>query len=56
MAVSRPSTCGRRASNADRRWADALVDAAQRFGVPIEPIFRANDEAVILIEPESRAA
>jgi hypothetical protein len=24
--------------------------------VPVEPIFRANDEAVILIEPESRAA
>jgi hypothetical protein len=54
LLLTRPG--GGTISNADRRWADALIEAAQRFGVPIEPIFRANDEAVILIEPESRAA
>ena len=43
-------------SEADRRWAAALVEAAERFGVPIEPIFRANDEALVLVEPESKAA
>jgi hypothetical protein len=33
-----------------------LVEVTAELGVPIEPIFRANDEEVILIEPESRAA
>jgi hypothetical protein len=43
-------------SDADRRWAAALFEAAERFGVPIEPIFRANDEALVLVEPKSEAA
>jgi hypothetical protein len=43
-------------SEADRRWAAALVEAAERFGVPIEPIFRANDEELVLVEAESKAA
>jgi hypothetical protein len=43
-------------SDADRQWAKLLVEVTAELGVPIEPIFRANDEEVILIEPESRAA
>jgi hypothetical protein len=38
-------------SNADRRWAAMLIETARQFGVPIEPIFRANDTALVLIEP-----
>lgn len=38
-------------SNADRRWAAVLTDAARRFDVPIEAIFRANDSALVLAEP-----
>ncbi len=33
----------------DRRWATALTRAAARIGVPIEPIFRANDEAIVAL-------
>jgi hypothetical protein len=33
----------------DRRWAKALTRAAARIGVPIEPIFRANDEAIVAL-------
>lgn len=35
------------AGAADRRWAQALTDTARRAGVPIEPIFLANDRAVV---------
>jgi hypothetical protein len=38
-------------SNADRRWAAMLTAAARRFDVPIEPIFRANDSSLVLVEP-----
>jgi hypothetical protein len=31
----------------DRRWAAVLTDAATRVGVPLEPIFRSNDAAII---------
>ena len=43
-------------SDADRRWAAALVEAAERFAVPIEPIFRANDHAVVVINPAADSA
>lgn len=33
-------------SDHDRRWAEVLTDAANRIGVPVEPMFRANDRAV----------
>jgi hypothetical protein len=33
-------------SPADRVWSKTLTDMAERFGVPLEPIFRANDEAL----------
>jgi hypothetical protein len=37
-------------SSADRAWAKALTDAAERFEVPLEPIFRANDESLLQID------
>ncbi|BBY08512.1 hypothetical protein [Mycobacterium noviomagense] len=37
-------------SSADRTWAKALSEAAQRFDVPLEPIFRANDESLLQID------
>jgi hypothetical protein len=33
-------------SPADRVWSKTLTDIAKRFAVPLEPIFRANDEAL----------
>ena len=35
---------------ADRRWSKLLTEAAARFDVPLEPIFRANDEALVQLE------
>ena len=43
-------------SDSDRRWSTMLTETAARFDVPIEPIFRANDEALVLVEPIARAA
>jgi hypothetical protein len=34
-------------SSADRLWSKALTEMSEKFGVPIEPIFRANDESVV---------
>lgn len=33
----------------DRRWAVVLSKAAARIGIPIEPIFRANDAGILLL-------
>jgi hypothetical protein len=30
-------------------WSKSLADVAERFAVPLEPIFRANDESVELV-------
>ena len=38
-------------SPADRVWCKSLSTAAERFAVPLEPIFRANDEALLQVEP-----
>lgn len=47
VLLSRP---GRDAVSADdRRWAIALTRAAARIGVPLEPMFRANDAAITAI-------
>lgn len=43
-------------SNVDREWASLLAAAASEYGVPLEPIFRANDEAVLEVEPTLRLA
>ncbi|BBU23008.1 hypothetical protein MXEN_07586 [Mycobacterium xenopi RIVM700367] len=37
-------------STGDRVWAKSLTETAERFGVPLEPIFRANDEALVQID------
>jgi hypothetical protein len=42
-------------SEADRQWSTMITDVAAEHGVPIEPIFRANDESLVLVEPEMRA-
>jgi hypothetical protein len=42
-------------SDADRRWSALLTEVADEFGVPIEPVFRANDEALVLVEPQMEA-
>jgi hypothetical protein len=36
-------------SDADRTWSELLTAAAARFGVPLEPIFRANDQNLVLV-------
>jgi hypothetical protein len=43
-------------SNLDREWAALLAASAAGYGVPLEPIFRANDEAVLEVEPTLRLA
>jgi hypothetical protein len=42
-------------SDADRRWAALLTEVAAALEVPIEPVFRANDESLVLVEPEMTA-
>jgi hypothetical protein len=42
-------------SDADRQWSTLLVEVAAEFGIPIEPIFRANDEAVVPITNQLEA-
>jgi hypothetical protein len=42
-------------SDADRRWARLLTDAAAELGVPIEPVFRANDESLVQVEAGLKA-
>jgi len=39
-------------SPADRMWSKTLSELAGRFAVPVEPIFRANDESLLQIEPD----
>jgi hypothetical protein len=43
-------------SDADQQWATLLTEVATEFDLPIEPIFRANDAALVLVEPASKAA
>jgi hypothetical protein len=50
LLLTRPGRGG--LSNADRAWHGALIASAERFDVPLEPIFRANDEALVLVEQE----
>ena len=37
------------ASTIELVWSKSLTDMAERFAVPLEPIFRANDESVALL-------
>jgi hypothetical protein len=43
-------------SNMDRQWSAMLTEVADEFGVPIEPVFRANDDALVQVEPQMEAA
>jgi hypothetical protein len=43
-------------SDLDRDWAALLRSAADRYDVPLQPIFRANDEAVVEVPSALRAA
>lgn len=38
-------------SSADRVWAKQLTEMAAQFDVPLEPIFRANDEVLLQVDP-----
>ncbi|MDT5139083.1 MAG: hypothetical protein QOD58_3345 [Mycobacterium sp.] len=38
-------------SPADRVWSKSLTEIAERCAVPIEPIFRANDESLVQVTP-----
>lgn len=44
------------ASNLDRDWAALLWSMADAYGVPLEPIFRANDEAIVEVRPSLKRA
>jgi hypothetical protein len=37
-------------SAADRQWSAVLARTAAEFGVPIEPVCRANDEHLVVVE------
>ncbi len=37
-------------SSTDRVWSKSLTAMAERFAVPLEPIFRANDESLLQVE------
>jgi hypothetical protein len=36
-------------STTDLLWSKSLTDMAERFAVPLEPMFRANDETIALL-------
>ena len=53
LLITRPGRGG--ISAADRQWSELLVEAAARFGVTLEPIFRANDDALVQLAPPLEA-
>jgi hypothetical protein len=53
LLLTRPGRGG--LSNADRAWHSALIASAERFDVALEPIFRANDEALVPITGQLEA-
>lgn len=48
--ITRPGK-GNIITRGDEKWAAFITEAAAEFGVPIEPIFRANDEALVEVTP-----
>jgi hypothetical protein len=54
LLLTRPGPGG--ISNLDRQWSMMLTDVAAEFGVPIEPVFRANDESLVQVEPQFERA
>jgi hypothetical protein len=53
LLLTRPGRGG--ISDADREWSTLLAETAAQFDVPLEPIFRANDEALVQVEPPLEA-
>jgi hypothetical protein len=49
LLLTRPGRGG--LSNNDFRWAEAVTSAARRLDIPLEPFFRANDEALLPVAP-----
>jgi hypothetical protein len=43
-------------SHLDRQWSTLLTEVAAEFGVPLQPIFRANDETLMQAEPDLEVA
>lgn len=54
VLLTRPGRGG--LSNNDRRWCAEVVRAADRFDIPLEPMFRANDEALLPVTARASAA
>lgn len=52
--LTRPGRGG--LSDSDRRWCAVVTEAARRYDIPIEPMFRANDEDLVLLTPRASAA
>ncbi len=48
LLLTRPGAGG--ISELDRQWAALLTEVAAERDVPLEPIFRANDEALVQVE------
>lgn len=38
-------------SHLDRQWSSLLTEVATEFGAPLEPVFRANDDSLVEVEP-----
>jgi hypothetical protein len=49
LLLTRPGRGG--ITETDRQWSTLLTATAADLGVPIEPVFRADDEHVVLVEP-----
>jgi hypothetical protein len=54
LLLTRPGRGG--ISQADREWSELFTEAAESFGVALEPIFRANDESLVQVESQMSAA
>jgi hypothetical protein len=52
--VSRPGSDGLTAE--DLAWASVLQEAARKAGIPVWPVHRANDQALLVITPDDLAA
>jgi hypothetical protein len=53
LLLTRPGRGG--VTMLDRQWSSLLTELAGEFDVPLEPIFRANDEALVQVEAPMEA-
>src|SRR5687768_5588402 len=54
LLLTRPGRGG--ISRLDRQWSTLLTEIAEAIGVPIDPIFRANDDALVQVQREMELA